>query len=81
MDAAHQAPAKLSSPPPILLLHGEKDQLVPLESTHETIAALGNRADVRDYPNGYHMLMRDLDRETVWKDIGDWIAQHSAARS
>jgi acylglycerol lipase len=79
MDAAHDAPAKLSNPPPILLLHGEKDQLVPLQSTHDTIAALGTHADVRDYSNGYHMLMRDLDREIVWKDIDDWIAQHSSA--
>lgn len=81
MDAAHEAAAKLSDPPPILLLHGEKDQIVPLAATHETIAALGNHADVRDYPNGYHMLMRDLDRETVWKDVSDWIAAHSSARS
>jgi acylglycerol lipase len=79
MDAAHDAPAKLSDPPPILLLHGEKDQLVPLESTKETIAALGPRADVRDYPNGFHMLMRDLDREIVWKDVDDWIKQHADA--
>jgi len=76
MDAAHEAPAKLSNPPPILLLHGEKDQLVPPEATHETITALGHRADVRAYPNGYHMLMRDLDRETVWQDIDAWIKQH-----
>jgi alpha-beta hydrolase superfamily lysophospholipase len=80
MDDAHEAPAKLVNPPPILLLHGEKDQLVPLQSTHDTIAALGDRADVRGYPNGYHMLMRDLDREIVWKDIDDWIVQHSPAQ-
>ena len=81
MDAAHDAPVKLSDPPPILFLHGDKDQLVPLESTHETLTALGNRADERRYPNGYHMLMRDLDRELVWKDITDWIKTHKSAQT
>lgn len=76
MDDAHEAPAKLVNPPPILLLHGEKDQLVPLETTRDTIAKLGSRADQRDYPNGYHMLMRDLEAEIVWKDVDDWIMQH-----
>ena len=78
MDAAREAPAKLTRPPPILLLHGERDQLVPPESTRDTIAALGQRADVRDYPEGYHMLMRDLDRAIVWKDIDAWIKLHVA---
>jgi alpha-beta hydrolase superfamily lysophospholipase len=81
MDAARKAPAKLSNPPPILVLHGEKDQLIPLDSTRATLAALGNHADQRDYPNGYHMLMRDLDRELVWKDVDDWVTQHATAAS
>jgi acylglycerol lipase len=81
MDAAHDAPAKLTDPPPILLLHGDKDQLVPLESTRETLTALGSRAEERRYPNGYHMLMRDLDRELVWKDIADWIKAHERPQS
>jgi acylglycerol lipase len=79
MDDARNAPAKLDAPPPILLLHGEKDQIVPLEATRDTIAELGKHAEQRDYPNGYHMLMRDLDREMVWKDVDDWIMQHAAA--
>jgi len=77
MDAAHEATSKLTDPPPILLLHGERDEVVPLASTRETIAALGSRAEVRDYPDGYHMLMRDLDRAVVWKDIDAWIKQHA----
>jgi len=81
MDSARKAPAKLSDPPPILVLHGEKDQLVPLDSTRDTIAELGSHADQRDYPNGYHMLMRDLDRELVWKDVDDWITRHVSSHS
>ena len=79
MDAAREAPAKLSDPPPILLLHGDKDQIIPLESTQGAIAALGAHAEDRHYPDGYHMLLRDLDAEAVWKDVDDWIKQHKPA--
>jgi len=81
MDAAREAPAKLSDPPPILLLHGDKDQIIPLESTQAAIAALGAHAEDRHYPRGYHMLLRDLDAEIVWKDVDDWISQHKPANS
>ena len=73
MDSARSAPENLKTPPPILLLHGEKDQIVPLDSTRAELAALGPRAESRDYPNGYHMILRDLDAETVWKDVDDWV--------
>jgi alpha-beta hydrolase superfamily lysophospholipase len=76
MDAARAAPAKLSSPPPILFLFGAKDQIIPAGPTRDVVAALGPRATVEHYPNGYHMLLRDLDAETVWKDVDAWVAGH-----
>ena len=27
------------------------------------------------YPDGWHMLLRDLQRERVWEDIAAWIAE------
>ena len=78
MDEAHADASKLAKAPPILLLHGEKDQIIPLKSTKETIAALGARAEDRDYPKGYHMLLRDLEGEAVWKNVEDWIGAHVA---
>jgi len=73
MDAAHNAPEKFSDPPPILILYGAKDQVIPAKPTEEVIKALGARAKVDRYDNGYHMLLRDLDRETVLSDLNDWI--------
>ena len=71
MDEARTAnPAR---PPPILLLHGLKDQIIPLPPTNAVIAALGNKATVKTYPNGYHMLLRDLEGETVDHDVADWV--------
>lgn len=73
MDDARHAPEKLSNPPPILIVYGAKDQIIPAKPTKAVIAALGNRAEVHEYPNGYHMLLRDLSREAPLKAIVDWV--------
>jgi hypothetical protein len=28
---------------------------------------------VHRYPNGHHMLFRDLHAEPRWKDVADWV--------
>lgn len=73
MDAARKAPAKFGDPPPILFLYGAKDQIIPKEPTQDVIKALGNRATVERFPDGWHMLLRDLDREKVLNDLADWV--------
>ena len=75
MDAARAAPTHLENPPPILFLYGANDQLIPRAPTQAVIVELGSRAQVRRYPNGYHMLLRDLDAKIVWQGILDWIAK------
>ena len=75
MDEARQAPAHLAHPPRILFLYGGNDQVIPKAPTQAVAAALGPRADVRFYPRGYHMLLRDLDGETAWSDIAHWTGQ------
>jgi alpha-beta hydrolase superfamily lysophospholipase len=74
MDEAREAPKKLPSPlPPILLMTGKKDQIIPQEATAGVIAELGTRAEVRRYDNGYHMLLRDLEGPKVNQDLSDWV--------
>ncbi len=73
MDEARRAPAALADPPPILMLYGGNDQVIPAAPTEAVAAQLGTRADVRRYPHGYHMLLRDLEAAGIWKDISDWI--------
>ena len=73
MDRARNTPAHLSGPPPILFLYGAHDQVIPPAPTRAVIAALGDRAQATRFPNGYHMLLRDLDAKTVWADIATWI--------
>jgi acylglycerol lipase len=75
MGDARAAPERLaaSGVPPILYLHGEKDQVIPPAPAKATIRELGARADVREYPNGYHMLLRDLGRAKPQDDVSDWV--------
>jgi acylglycerol lipase len=73
MDEARAAPDKLETPPPILLLTGNKDQVIPHDATNGVVATLGSRATVRRYDQGYHMLLRDLEGPAVNKDVADWV--------
>jgi len=35
---------------------------------------------VKRYPQGYHMLLRDLDGSTRWADIALWVAAQARNR-
>ncbi|MDB5741042.1 MAG: hypothetical protein JWP16_2082 [Alphaproteobacteria bacterium] len=71
MDEARTA--NPAAPPPILLLTGANDQIIPAAPTNAVIAALGPKATVKRYPQGYHMLLRDLDGAAVDKDVAGWV--------
>jgi alpha-beta hydrolase superfamily lysophospholipase len=74
MDEAREAPGKLPLKlPPILLMTGKKDQIIPQPATAGTIKELGSRADILRYDNGYHMLLRDLEGPKVNQDLVDWV--------
>lgn len=75
MDNAYEAADDLL--PPILLLYGAKDELVPKSSVDAMAARLPEGVDIVLYENGWHMLMRDLQAPVVWRDIADWIFDRS----
>ncbi|MEQ9641339.1 MAG: alpha/beta hydrolase [Alphaproteobacteria bacterium] len=66
---------------PVLLLYGERDEIVP----PGPVAAMAAKLDAPNrtirYPEGYHMLLRDLQAETVWRDVAGWIAAQRASAS
>ncbi len=76
MDAAFDAAARLAVP--ALVLYGENDELVPSEPTFEMLRRLSAPHRVAVYPGGFHMLLRDLEAETVLADVAAWIADPSA---
>jgi acylglycerol lipase len=81
MDEARTAPDAIgAAAPPILLLTGNKDQIIPRDATNGVIAALGPRASVRHYANGYHMLLRDLEGQAVNNDVAEWVIAKAGGR-
>jgi alpha-beta hydrolase superfamily lysophospholipase len=68
---------------PALILYGEKDEVIPKKPTQIMLDRIPDAASggprVADYANGYHMLLRDLQAETLWRDIAHWIADPASA--
>ncbi|WGF88367.1 alpha/beta fold hydrolase [Marinivivus vitaminiproducens] len=70
-DALTAAPGV---PGPLLALSGARDDLVPPQAdrTMRTLLTADPCTGVV-YPEGYHMLLRDRQRQIVWDDILSWI--------
>lgn len=71
MDSAYEKVPEVKTP--VLLLYGAHDQVIPkhpIEAAHERFTA---PVKFITYDEGYHMLLRDLQRERVMKDILGWI--------
>jgi len=66
-----------------LFLYGEKDEIIPADPTCRLLASLPGDDTGRTravlYPDGYHMLLRDLQAVTVYRDIAAWISDPQAA--
>ena len=73
MDEALMACDRLEVP--ALVLYGAHEQVLPAKPVKRAITALGGsgRHTVAVYPDGYHMLLRDLNGEVVMGDVASWI--------
>lgn len=74
MDSALEAADTL--PAPALVLYGAHDEIVPAAPMRRFWRQLDGRAGVTRafYADGYHMLLRDTQAYTVWRDIRAWMA-------
>jgi len=76
MDAALAAAPRFREP--ALFLYGGKDELIPDRATAATWRGLPHGPIRAFYPGGYHLLLRDHERETPIDDILAWM-RHPAA--
>ncbi|MDP7650242.1 MAG: alpha/beta hydrolase [Rhodospirillales bacterium] len=80
MDRALAAAPALSSR--ALILYGKNDEVIPEDPVRrmiESLPAAGRQQRrLAYYDNGFHMLLRDLQGETVWRDIVAWIEDAEA---
>jgi acylglycerol lipase len=80
MDAGLAAAPRLTAP--MLLMYGAHDEIVPRPPIEEFVAHLPPDPDHRRrlayYPEGYHLLLRDLDGAKVAGDVASWIHDRGA---
>ncbi len=74
MDVAASAPVtRLDNS---LLLYGEHDDIIPRKPTCRFLKRLEKETNsplIMLYPQGYHMLTRDLNAKVVWDDMAGWL--------
>ncbi|MBV8777724.1 MAG: lysophospholipase [Alphaproteobacteria bacterium] len=80
MDRTIEAAPLLDAP--LLLMYGAHDAVVPKAPVQEFAAKLPAARDGRErlayYPNGYHMLLRDLEGKLVADDVASWVLRPGA---
>lgn len=79
MDAAMQAVPRVTGP--VLILYGDNEDILPAGPVNTALSEFrtgGQGPDVAIYPRGWHMLLRDLEAETVWRDVLAWIEDRDA---
>ena len=64
---------------PVLYLYGANDRFVPREPTMATVERLKPSDRSSYYPDGWHLLLRDLHGDRVRGDILAWLDNHAAA--
>jgi acylglycerol lipase len=81
MGAALDAAARIEVP--TLVLYGAHDEIIPRLPVVQMVATLPLEARARQkvalYPNGWHMLLRDLDGVLPVRDIATWALDRAAS--
>lgn len=73
MDTAYDAIPAIKSP--VLFLYGEKDQVIPPPAMRDALPRFASNVYCIRYPEGYHMLLRDLNGQEVLGNINHWISK------
>ncbi|MEQ8349703.1 MAG: alpha/beta hydrolase [Sneathiellaceae bacterium] len=76
MDAALGAAGRIDVP--VLTLYGEKDEIVPPGPVARLRDILPPGSDHRLYPDGWHLLFRDLEARLVWDETASWMLEKSS---
>lgn len=63
---------------PALVLYGAHDEIIPRGPTCKLLAALRPPGRLALYPDGYHMLTRDLGARVVLEDVAAWLTDPAA---
>lgn len=75
MDSAYEKIPAIEVP--VLFLYGAKDQVIPPFAVMNALKRFKVPVTYAYYPDGYHMLLRDLQGEDVMIDMLSWLRQHN----
>lgn len=82
MTRAFDAGAKLGPTPRWLIMFGNREDILTSDSVGRFLATLPKlppaEGRVALYPHGYHMMLRDLDAQTIYDDMAAWIRDPAA---
>ena len=78
METAHARAGRMPAGLPTLLSYGAKDLVIPPAGVKRTAKDLPGGVRTVYYPKGYHMLLRDLQAETVQADYLAFMRDPSA---
>lgn len=60
---------------PLLVVHGENDQLVSAQGSRRLVSCIGSTdVELKVYPDLYHEVFNEPEREQVLDDVTNWIA-------
>ena len=57
---------------PLLIVHGDEDEVIPLEEAYKAETLSGGNAQLEVIPGADHMFSREQDRQAVSKIVVDW---------
>jgi acylglycerol lipase len=63
---------------PALFVYGARDEIIPEAPTERVMGRYGGDKRIVIYDRGWHMVLQDLQRERVWRDILTWMTNRSA---
>ncbi|MEO1291424.1 MAG: alpha/beta fold hydrolase [Pseudomonadota bacterium] len=58
---------------PVLLAYGAKDQVIPRAAIEAAFLDLPHPKTYEEFPEGWHLLMRDLGSATVHRGVWQWV--------
>ena len=61
---------------PILIVYGGRDGIIPNEATEELLELVDDAVEIKHYPEGYHMILRDLEAAPRCDDVANWLTDH-----
>lgn len=61
---------------PVLFMHGKSDKIIPYLASVEIFEEISSEDKLlKLYENLYHELVREPEREEVWRDVLEWLEQ------